>query len=190
MEKELVTNKHIIEFKSDFPIKLGDVLYSVEETLSQYFYGICEVCKGEGEITFNGYTFSCPKCNGVKHSTLVLRVDTYTVYRYRVAKIFEKLEMFDFNPAKGFNRQVRIELFRPAPRGDYLANNKSIALLSTYGKGLNTLELNKNIYFDYKAAVAEADRLNAEQEAIVKKYNEDFGTDFVFKKPKYDLKSK
>lgn len=190
MDKELVTNKHIIEFKSEKPIRLGDVLYSVEEISSQCFYGICEVCKGEGDITFKGYTFRCPKCDGVKHSTLVLRVDTYTVYRYRVAKISEKLEMFDFNPAKGFDRQVRIDLFRPAPRGDSFAYNKTIALLSTYGKRLNTLELNKNIYFDYKAAVTEADRLNAEQEAIVKKYNEDFGTDFVFKKPKYDLKSK
>lgn len=190
MEKELVTNKHIIEFKSEKPIQLGDVLYSVEEILPQYFYGTCEVCEGKGDITYNGYTFRCPKCSGNGGSTLVLKVSTYNVYRYRVAKISEKLAMFDFSSAKGFDRQVRIELFRPVPRGDYFANNKIMKLLSTYGKGLNTLEIDKNIYFNYKAAAAEADRLNAEQEAIVKKYNEDFGTDFVFKKPKYDLKSK
>lgn len=190
MEKELVTNKHIIEFKSEKPIRLGDVLYSIEEILPQYFYGTCEVCEGKGDITYNGYTFRCPKCSGAGSSTLVLKVSPYTVYRYRVAKIAEKLEMHDWNPAKGFYEQVKINLFRPSPRGDYFTDNKRIVLTSNYGKGLNTLRLDENIYFDYKTAVAEADRLNAEQEAIVKKYNEDFGTDFVFKKPKYDLKSK
>lgn len=186
MNEELTTNKHIIEFKSDFPIKLGDVLYSIEEISPQYFYGICEVCEGKGDITHNGYTFRCPKCNGNGNSTLVLKVSTYNVYRYRVAKISEKLEMYDWNPARGFDTRVKINLFRPTPRGDYFASNKIIKLSSCRGE----LKTNTNIYFDYKTAVAEADRLNAEQEEIVKKYNEDFRTAFVFEKPKYDLKSK
>lgn len=190
MDKELLKNEHTIEFQSEFSIKLGDVLYSVEEISPQYFYGICEVCEGKGDITHNGYTFRCPKCTGDGNSTLVLKVNTYNVYRYRVAKISEKLQMYDWNPAKGFNRQVKISLFRPSPRGNYFAGDKRIVLTSNYGKGLNTLCLDKNIYFDYKTAVAEADRLNTEQEAIVKKYNKDFGTEFVFEKPKYDLKSK
>lgn len=190
MEKELVTNKHLIEFKSNFPIKLGDVLYTVEEITHQYFYGVCEVCKGEGNITYNGYSFRCPKCNGFNQSTLVLKVCRYNVYRYRVAKISEKLKMFDWNPAKGFDRQITIKLFRPQPRGSYGEHDKTIKLSSNNGKEINILNIGKNIYSDYKTAVAEADKLNSEQEAIVKKYNEDFGTEFLFEKPKYDSKSK
>lgn len=190
MEKELVINEHTIEFQSKFPIKLGDVLYQIEEVSPQYFNGVCEVCEGKGDITHNGYTFRCPKCGGSKQTTLVLEVSRYNVYRYRVAKISEKLKMYDWNPAKGFDRQISIILFRPQPRGSYAEYDKTTKLSSTYRQGINILNISKNIYSDYKVAVAEADRLNAKQEAIVKKYNKDFGTEFVFEKPKYDLKSK
>lgn len=184
-----IRNQHTIEFLANERIRLGDVFYVVERDREKSYYGKCEVCNGNKKFTFKGYTFTCPKCYGSGSETCVLEVNSYIVHRYRVAGFFEELSIFDWNPAGGFSRQITVELFRPIPRGsnDY---NRKLRCTSNYGKGILVLNLHKSIYSDYKAAVAEADRLNAEQEAIVKKYNDDNGTDFVFEKPKYDLKSR
>ncbi len=185
-----IRNQHTIEFLANERIRLGDVFYVVEKGCGKSYFGKCEVCNGKKELSFNGYTFTCPKCYGSGSQTCVLEVDNYTVNRYRVAGFSEDLHISDWNPAGGFMRQMVVKLFRPRPRGSYSEDNKRIDCTSGYSKGTLVLNLHKSIYSDYKAAVAEADRLNAEQEAIVKKYNDDNGTDFVFEKPKYDPKSR
>lgn len=56
----------------------------------------CDVCLGEGRITYKGYKMTCPKCNGKKEVVLdsqkmdVYSVDmqphTITSYRYSVTR--------------------------------------------------------------------------------------------------------
>ena len=56
----------------------------------------CDVCLGEGRITYKGYKMTCPKCNGKKEVVLdsqeidVYLVDdqphTITSYRYSVTR--------------------------------------------------------------------------------------------------------
>lgn len=190
MEKELTQIQHTINFQAEAPVNIKDVFYIVESYRKQSFYGNCEVCRGASQITYNGYTFKCPKCYGSGTETKVLEVDRYVVHRYRVIGFIEEISMFDWNSKNGFNKQVKVKLFRPAPRREYDEHDKTITYSTNYGQGTLILEMGNNVYSNYKEAVAEADRLNAEQEAIVKKYNQDYGTHFVFNPPKYDLKSK
>ena len=187
MERNLVKSQHIIEFEADFPVKMGQVFYTVERLKGQYFYGKCEICDGSKEINYKGYTFKCPKCFGIEsNNPCVLQVGCYIVYRYRVQEIAEQITMNDWNPSKGFHHSIRVVLERPSPRG----TNEYSKFVKGHYNSYRCLSLERKVYCDYKEAVAEADRLNAEQEAIVTKYNNDYGTNFVFEKPKYDLKSK
>lgn len=187
MERNLVKSQHTIEFEADFPVKMGQVFYTVENLICQYFYGKCELCDDIREITYKGYTFKCPKCSDTEYSNpWVLKVDCYKVYRYRVQEIAEQIDMTDWEPLKDFRHSIRLVLERPAPKG----TKEYDKFMKGYYNSDRGLHFERKVYCDYKEAVAEADRLNAEQEAIVTKYNNDYGTDFVFKKPKYDLKSK
>ena len=44
---------------------IGDTVYRVvEETSLLPTTEICNVCSGDKEITYNNYTFTCPKCGG------------------------------------------------------------------------------------------------------------------------------
>ena len=188
MEKKLVKSQHTIEFEADFPVKIGQVFYTVERVTGQWFYGKCEICDGSKEISYKGYTFKCPQCYGMaSNNPCVLQVGRYMVYRYRVQEITERIEMTDWNPSKGFEHCIRVVLERPSPRG---TNEYNKVVRGCYYSSYRGLHFERKVYCDYKEAVAEADRLNAEQEAIVTKYNNDYGTNFVFNKPKYDLKSK
>lgn len=44
---------------------IGDIVYRVvEETHLSPTTEVCKVCSGDRKITYNGYTFNCPKCGG------------------------------------------------------------------------------------------------------------------------------
>lgn len=188
--KTIKTQQHIIEFETNVKINLGDVFYVVEHGEAQAFFGECEVCQGQQKITHNGYTFRCPKCGGNGSGTRILTVDRYVVHRYRVKSLGEELVINDWNPKNGFYKQIKVDLFRPSPRTSYRDHDATIRCSSNYDKNNLKLELSNNIYSDYKEAVAEADRLNAIQEQIVTTYNNSYGTNLIFEKLKYDLKSK
>lgn len=192
---ELVKSEHTIEFSAECPIKLGQVFYTVENYDHKHFYGKCPVCNGEQLVHINGFEFSCPKCAGGKYPDRpVLTVSRYIVRRYRVKCIKEELRINDWNPSEGFKSSVEIEFYRPIPRcsSDWtdrhsrsftiksVAENRLILKSSTYGE----------LFSDCKSAIAKADELNAQQEMLVKQYNESYGTDFVFEKPVYDKKSR
>lgn len=200
-DKELVQNKHEIAFKSNVPIKMGQVLYRIEKTSSIHYYGTCEVCKGEKQITVNGYTFTCPKCNGGSGSMVVLIASRYQVQRYRVQKISEELDMNSWGEGKEFTKYVSITAFRPRPRNNarWDENDKSFKLSSIYiGQTCfdNILDeipqhefVRDEVYADYKLAVQRADMLNEQSKKKVDEYNANFGTNFEFEFPAYDRKS-
>ena len=184
--EEIKQIKHSIEFLADTPIKMGNVFYAVERAYDEHFYGKCAVCNGEKTITINGYKFTCPNCRGLGEQAIVLSVPTYKVYRYRVQETSEQLIMSCWKQNNGFTKRITITLYRPRPIGSFNEYEKTIKLYSDNNK---YIKLPNNVFYEYKKACAEADRLNAEQEDKVLKYNSDNSTNFVFEKPKYDLKS-
>lgn len=191
---ELVKSEHTIEFSAKCPIELGQVFYAVENYDHNHFYGKCPVCNGEKLVHINGFEFSCPKCKGGKYpDSPVLTASRYIVRRYRVKSIKEKLWINDWDPSEGFKSSVEIEFYRPIPHcsGDWTdCHSRSFTIESVADNQLILKNYYGELFSNYRSAVAKADELNAQQEMLVKQYNESYGTDFVFEKPTYDKKSR
>lgn len=188
---EAIRNHHTIEFLSDKPIALEQIFYLVEKDEAQFFYGTCEVCGGKNKVELNGYEFPCPKCHGQSSSNIiVLRVLRYTVHRFRVSGISEKKTGAYWKPSCGLSTEIEITFSRPRPRvgASWNEYDKKYVLKSSNHSKIILTQFGHEYHSEYKAAVAEADKLNEEQQAIVQKYNADFNTNFIFEKPKYDSK--
>lgn len=175
------------EFETEKEINLRDVFYTVERAESKCYYAACPACDNEKKITHRGETYTCPRCHGYGGDAAVLRVEQYTVKRWRVKNMIFGFNMYEWKPPK--NDAVEIELGRNK-RGDNYCQTMRI----TQNPRNKTLELRGShgeaIMADYAAAIKIADEKNAESAALVKEYNEKHGTTFEFEKPVYDAKSR
>lgn len=175
-------------------INIGDVFYMIEVCDRIPFYTKCRVCEGKKEITVNGITFRCPKCNDEK---ILLCIYGYKVVRYKVYSIETSMPNEDWKTSD--IRNIKYGLFHKHGKGHYIGNTKTIQR-SDYGfseKFLNNPNVKNRhyadkIYSDYKLAVKCADELTQESINELKRYNEKYGTNFEIPilKIEHDKKSK
>ena len=181
------------EFETEKEINLRDVFYTVEFCTTQPYYGVCPACGGVGRVILNGYDYPCPACIGGRNTSaraVILSAKKYTVKRWRVNKVTIGFDANEWKPPE--ENDVFFNCYR-AKRGDCF-NRESRQLRASGWRGSGSVKLEfadgTKIHTSYEEAVRLADEKNAESAALVKEYNEKYGTTFEFEKPVYDAKSR
>lgn len=186
-----------VSFRAPRAINIGDVLYKIETDDFQTFREPCLVCNDKRELTVNGVTFECPCCGKTKE---VLTIHRYLVRRYRVYKIEQSTDTYDWKPSE--TRQVEFGIYRKVGKGystysseftkrslyEYeLVNNFNVSIDKILHHNLDTC-----IYDDYKLAVSVADYLTSKELEKLTEYNSLHGTEYKaeFSEKTHDQKSK
>ena len=175
------------EFETLQKVNLRDVFYTVERLDSFNFYGKCPICDNDKKIFVRGEEFTCPRCHGYGSGSSVLSVERFIVKRWRVKNFIIGFKMYEWKaPAQN---DVIIELGR-TKYGESFTETKNVTICDHLGRCYFEGSKGEKLLSDYKEAVRLADEKNCESAAKVAEYNEIHGTDFEFKIPAYDVKSK
>lgn len=175
-----------INYQSDVPLKLDDVLYIVETPDngrgSKTFTQTCRVCEGKRELTINGVTFRCPRC---EYEQKALTVHKYIVRRYRVYKVEAAKSAETWKPSDYMD--VRFGIYKKCGRG----YGSTIAHTLQYGdiNPAEPLRSERPVFTDYALAVAAAKAYNEREIARLADYNQLHGTQYEMPAEFADIKN-
>lgn len=193
MENKIIQTAEI-KYVSPRPVNIGDVFYRIERGDCEILRSPCRVCLGTGEVTVNGITFKCPKCN---EEQTVLRVSQWVVRKYRVNHISDTVSDTEWK-ASNLHRII-FKAYRKVGHGISYSNNHSTCTITEdnlkkyFNVPLDEVKepyTDKYLYDDYKLAVLAADYLTAQELQKVADYNAQHGTSHeVHFKADHDKKS-
>ena len=163
-------------------VHLGDVFYKIAASEHNTFHEPCLVCKDAKELTVNGVTFKCPCCGNTSE---VLTIHNFLVRRYRVYKITQEVGTLEWKPDT--NVRTEFHVYRKVGHGHW--NNSSVTTkfgeyelmyrLNQVADLINIHTVDRDIFDDYKAALAVAKSLNAQELQKLEKYNAEHGTTYA-----------
>lgn len=167
-----------IHYISPRAINIGDVFYRIVHGDFNYFHEPCKVCGGTTQLTVNGITFECPRCNYEKET---IRVCNYVVHRYRVFKIEMESDSSDWKAST--LRDVKFSLYRKTGHGRLCGEYGQFCFydrnISTYyNKPFNGIlyGMEDCFYDDYKFAVETATQMTLYELERLRAYNAENGT--------------
>lgn len=142
----------IIEIKAAIPIEFNREYYTVDEEVKEK-RAPCTCCDNTGKVKIKGEEYTCPRCKGNWREKEIIGSKTV----YSVAKW--KLDRIDLHPHNIILRFSSVNKKNNYWGGlDIEEKDFSDMIIKNY-RG------DKKIYGDYKEAIAEVKRINAEEKA-------------------------
>lgn len=148
----------VIEIKAAFPIEWGREYYTVESKEKKAF-APCVACDNTGKITIKGEEYTCPRCKGNwREKEVVGRTTVYSVGKWVLVAVEEE------SPGSGGARRTKLRFQRTNAETTGGSYNTIIVRAESF----DTMEVQeigrtRKLYDDYKAALAEVKRRNAEE---------------------------
>lgn len=194
MENKIIQTA-AIKYESPRPVNIGDVFYRIEKGDFATLHSPCRVCLGAKEVTVNGITFKCPKCNDEQ---AVLHISQWVVRKYRINHISDTVSDTEWKPSNV--HRIIFKAYRKVGHGTSYSYNHSTCTLSEdnlnkyFNVSIDEIReayADKYLFDDYKLAVLAADYLTALELQKVADYNALHGTSHeVHFKAEHDTKSK
>lgn len=141
-----------IEINANIPIEWNREYYTVEESVKEV--RSCKCCDDTGRVTIKGKVYECPDCGGRwRNKDIVSEKKVYSVGKWEIHNIIAE-------NLSGKTPYTKITFRRINDAYEtityvYCDKDGSIKL--------DRLSMSKEIYEDYKVALAEVKRLNAEE---------------------------
>lgn len=148
----------VIEIKAAFPIEWGREYYTVESKEKKVF-APCVACDNTGKITIKGEEYTCPRCKGNwREKEVVGRTTVYSVGKWVLVAVEEK------SPWPRGARRTTLTFQRANAETTGGSYNTIIIRAESFDT-METQEIGRprKLYDDYKTALAEVKRLNAEE---------------------------
>lgn len=148
----------VIEIKAAFPIEWGREYYTVERKEKKVF-APCVACDNTGKITIKGEKYTCPRCKGNwREKEVVGRTTVYSVGKWVLVAVEEK------SPWPRGARRTTLTFQRANAETTGGSYNTIIIRAESFDT-METQEIGRprKLYDDYKTALAEVKRLNAEE---------------------------
>lgn len=168
-----------IEVSSD--VHIGDVFYRVVKVDTQIFSEPCPQCHDTKKIQLWGGEYECPVCKRMSSVSCVAGL--YAVLRYRVYSLAEEMSTDFWKPDS--YRINKISLFHRIGKGDAGSEftktterfSEFIRLLDKPERFIRSENYGTNGFFsDYKLACQYAEKLNAEEDEKIEKFNAAHGS--------------
>lgn len=147
-----------IEIKAAFPIEWGREYYTVESKEKKVL-APCTACDNTGKVKIKGEEYTCPRCKGNwREREVVGSTTVYSVGKWKLDSV--RVD------GPGFNNVPKIVLtFKKTNGGSEWSAGSTLTVRSEFFDTMEVKEYGetRKLYDDYKAALAEVKRLNAEK---------------------------
>lgn len=153
-----------IHIETPFQIEFDKEYFMIYKQ-QKHAYLQCTCCDGEGYVTIKKIRYTCPRCNGSKTSTKHNRTyDEYYVANLSLLEI--GLKLINDKPRKfiKFKHTMPKTRYGTGTIELYIRENKLVEWTELEELKKPDSICETKIYNDYNKALAEAERLNAEEQ--------------------------
>lgn len=181
-----------VEVQDQTMLEYGKKVYVIEAVGSQTFQSVCPICDDTKKVTIRGQEFDCPYCNSYRYGSIVnnrtrIEMRNYQPVEYIINEMWIRGEETK-SAYKGYDlpvARIRFVGFTKKGNSDRTTRTRNFYDISFDNYGLESCDVthDRSGAFSFKKkseAVAVAKMMHEQQAELLKKFNEENGTNHEY----------